>query len=256
MKNEILNQAHPEWYWKYYDLVFGRGNGYDRDCDVFSTCFPLTDAVVQEIGSGKGDHAQRLLDRGVRRMELVDNDKAAICLLNYRFNTDERVSIVEGDGFRIETAMAFDVVLCMYSVAIQKCDTMNALICRINRVVSRLESGGIFAFEVIDYEASQRIYPSAQRSELFNDGHERMFIESHYLESSLQIQYTGVLENAPCSYSVCLLRVTAKELCASIRENTNSYVEIAKLDPSGRRLLIVVRKPQQDKCSVRGIPRR
>lgn len=242
MSKNVILKRHSEWYWKHYDLVFGRGQGYENDLSVIASVINLENAVLQEIGSGKGDHAQLLLDHGANYLELIDNDNEAINKLRFRFGSNKKVSIVKDDGFNASPTRDFDAVLCMYSVALQLCKTIDFLIQRVNTIMSRLKPDGVFAFEAIDYERSKHIYPTGQESLIFSNEQNHMSIASHYFNSTLRIRYEGVLDRIPCSYSVDLLRVTAPSLSVAIEQKTGCQVRIVNLDSYGRRILVVVKK--------------
>jgi SAM-dependent methyltransferase len=83
---------------------------------MFSRFEPALGPAVAEVGAGIGTFSDRLLERGVERLVLIEPEPACAGLLAQRYEGDRRVEVdgdpLPGSGALRTAAGSFDLVLC------------------------------------------------------------------------------------------------------------------------------------------------
>ncbi len=234
---------HPSWYYRRYDEVFGRGASYESDIRALRTVVETRDRRVQEIGAGSGEHAARLLTAEPRSLELVDYDSTACELLRRRFVAEPRVLVLNANGFQAGASGSHDVVLAMYSIALQL-STEDELRHALMAIWGRVSNGGSIAFEIIDVERSRSVYPSGARTEIYKEKNRYLQVWSEYGADRFTVNYGGRIEQDTISYSVSLLARTEAQYArlASEISGGTAKVQCVPLDRVERRVLVVASK--------------
>ena len=228
---------HPNWYYSRYDKILAYGRNYDDEVDKINSICCLKDKDVQEIGSGTGEHAIRLLHKEVGCLELLDFDRKAVAILKDKFRSFANVNVIEEDGFTSLCQSHFDTVICMYSIILLSLNTLEELKQRITVLLRRLNEGGTFFFEVVDYDVCKKVHKEGDETVLYSDGSDVVKVRSEYSSNKTHFLYSGRLEGKRVMYDVGLLRLSKKELVDLLTSIELRACGCISLDASERRLL-------------------
>lgn len=233
---------YPDWYIKYYDDIFKR-NTYSEEISKVNNSFPLKDKVVLEIGSGKGYHAEKILNQNPKSLNLIDYQKEAIDALKIKFNNEPLVKLIQADAFKISLKSKADIALVFFSV-LPQVKTNAELRNRINHVFDNLiQPNGILAFEFIDYEISENVYPENKETLIFQNNGIEVYIKTSYLSELLVIEYFGRINNEPLKYTVNLLRLNNNIINEISKDLELEQVDNINLDIKGRRKMVFLKRP-------------
>ena len=233
---------HPDWYFKYFDKIFSRKAGYDFEIQQIGKLCSLDNKRIQEIGSGTGEHARRLLTKNIEYLELVDFDPTSIQILRQEFASEPSVNIRFADGFNDGVSDSFDLIILMYSIILLNIEHLQELSHRVDILLKRLNNKGRLIFEVIDRDISASVYREGDSTVLFNKGNEKVSVKSSYSKDKLHFIYYGQLENKSIHYRASLLAVNKNQLFSMLKEKPISEFGSVSLDAFGYRLLVFIKK--------------
>jgi len=235
---------HPPWYYSHFDSIFGRGASYRREVRQLSALADFSGAHVQELGAGTGNHAAFVLELPLSKLDLVDCDPTAVSILRRRFETFPNVKVQARDGFGRFPARSFDIVYCMFSVVLQGVESARALEQRLIAVRKRLKSTGVFLFEAIDADVSERRFPDSVKSIVYRElsAGDSVAISSHYDSYATTVRYSGFLQERPMEYEARMLRVNRRKLLQIVSGVFGSEASAVGLDKQGRRVLVRAQK--------------
>lgn len=237
--DNIKESIHPEWYYKFYKLLFDRKNGYQEEISLINQKVPLFGKKVQEIGAGIGGHAVELLKYNLSNICLADIDLKACEILKDKF-PQKNVSIKCLDGFKKEQAN-YDVVICMYSI-IQFADYYETIINRLKSIYKKLLSDGSFFFEIIDFEISEQVFPNNEINILHKEENNIVKVFSEYHKEFFTIAFFGKIDKIDIYYDVKLKNIKIEKFISDIKELGWKYIEIIPLDNFKRKLLFWLKK--------------
>ncbi len=232
---------HPDWYYKYYDKVFSKEKNYYYEIEQIDAIVSLAGKKVQEVGSGTGEHAIRILAKNPSYLELLDFNRKAINILEGRFKEKNNVKILYENGFGDTVDGIFDVVICMYSIIVQSIETFEELENRLKTIFRRIRKGGYLFFETIDYDICKTIYKEGSQSNIYKNANDEVIIKTEYSENKINFIYSGKLDNQKISYKVSLFNLNKKQLLDFFTLNNISDNGFISLDKSNRRQLIFAR---------------
>ena len=229
---------HPWWYYKYFNRIFARGDGYQSDVKILQDRLDLSEMVVEEIGAGLGGHADEFLKIGVPRLQLVENDNSASNYLTEKYRNFAQVEVVRADGFA-ENNRTADCIVVYYSI-IQQCSDWDEFRSRILGLIARLGIRGCACFEFIDVKRSASVYRHAVQGCVLSEPNAMIHIRSEYDDEFMEILYSGTLGEESVDYRVPLLNVD-RDLVRGIVVGAGAACELVSLDAEGRRNVAIVK---------------
>lgn len=233
---------HPDWYFKYFNEIFSRKEGYDYEIQLIKQICSLYLKSILEVGAGTGEHARRLLNENPKYIELVDIDPNAIDILKDKFADMDFVKIRLANGFEGGSWGHYDLVIVMYSIILLDIQDIEGLSLRLDILLRRLSGGGTLIFEIVDKDVSATVYKEGDSSVLYEDGENNVTIRSSYSKNTLDFVYSGQLDAMRVHYKASLLAIGKSELFSTLETKSITDYGCVSIDDLGRRLLVYARK--------------
>lgn len=225
---------HPNWYYRWFDRVFGVTRDYSRELSVISSKSPLMGRDIDEIGVGLGHHLNEALKYHPRSAVGVDIDADACRHAKARFASDSRVSIVQADGF-VRTSQA-SLIYCFYCVPQQSFSLFEATD-RLALLAMHARDGREVWVEVMDVDRHISANLNRPVSEIFRNGDDYLQLRTTASDTGVEIIYFGVMDSKPTEYRVPIAKVDT-EMISEVARRAGASTEYYPLSASNRRVLV------------------
>ncbi|MHB0970130.1 MAG: class I SAM-dependent methyltransferase [Thermoanaerobaculia bacterium] len=226
---------HPNWYYERFDDVFAWSRDYRDEISRIASLVQLRDRVVEEIGSGTGNHAAHIIEYAPRQLTLVDCDANAIARLNTRFGP--AVEIIHGDGFLREESA--DVIIAMYCI-LQNTDNPRDALRRLSSLCQRVRRDCSTAvIEIMNTEEHLKLVPNGKTSTIVNSGELRLELRTTRTAAGVMFLYSGFFRGEATRYEVPLVRLSIHDAAVTAERN-GVVMNRWELDSVRRRFLLVL----------------
>ena len=227
---------HPKWYFPLFETIFAATRDYGGDISLVNEVTPIAGQVVEEIGSGTGNHVWEILKYSPQAVSAVDVDREATSLLHDRYHEFPNVSVVLGDGF--SRSSKADIIMVFFSL-LQQSATSDEMYSRLANLVRRTAaSNGTALIEFLDIKQYEEDFADSTSKRIYNDGQNWLDIKTTY-DPIFQIEYSGVVWNERANYVVRFLPLDITKVKAMSSQHKLESVVVDLQDGERRRKLLI-----------------
>lgn len=228
--------GRPDWYYPLFDKVFAPSRDYAAEIELVNRIDAMRGRIVEEIGTGTGNHLAEIVLRSPQKARGIDIDLAACRLASTRFEMAPTVEIVCADGFAADDRDV-DILVSFYCLP-QQSQTLEDCVRRMDACFSRARAAGCSLW-VEWMDVDRHLFANGRRPPqvVYEDSGRAISIVTTAAPWGTEIVYSANDHGNKSEYRVPICHLPMELLKVEAARH-GLGVEAYPLSPSGRKLML------------------